>query len=393
MGKNISVLHAITRLDKGGSPANILLSAMGLAGMGYKVDLLYGLTEEADEHLIARAKEKGVCFIKEESLIRSIHPVKDILAFLKIFKLIKKKRYDIVHAHAHKAGLICRFAAKCAGVKHIIYTPHGHVFYGYFGKALTGVIILIEKIAAHITDKIVGLTEAECDEWLKFGIGRKEQYVVIPSGIEFDVLERETSSRIDWKSELGIPPGKTLVGSIGRFIEIKGYRYFVEAAIEQAKKRDNICFILAGDGPLREEYEEMIASNGIKEEFHIIPWQKDIGAFLKALDIFVLSSLNEGMGRVLVEAMFFKKPVIATSVGGVPSIIADGTGFLVEPASSKAISAAIDSIIDDSENAKRMAQAAHERAIKGYSAPLMINEQDALYKELFEERSKKGTEE
>jgi len=384
MKKSVRVLHAITRLDKGGSPTNILLSAMGLADMGYKVDLLFGVTEEADEHLIERAGEKGVCFIEERSLIRSIHPVRDVIAFFKIFKLIKREKYDIVHAHAHKAGLICRIAAKCAGTKHIIYTPHGHVFYGYFTKGLTKFIILIEKIAAAMTDKIIGLTKAECDEWLKFGIGRKEQYVAIPSGIEFDALEQEAASGSDWKKEFGIPEGKTLVGSIGRFIEIKGYRYFIEAAISQVKKRDDVYFLLAGDGPLREEYEEMIASSGIKERFYILPWQKNIGAFIKALDIFVLSSLNEGMGRVLVEAMFFGKPVIATRAGGVPSVVSDGAGMLVEPASSRAISEAIDSILGDREKAHRMAKIAHKKALEGYNAGLMVNAQDALYKKLLE---------
>jgi len=383
MEKKVKILHAITRLDRGGSSANTLLSAMGLAEKGYDVDLLFGRTENADTSLLERAKASGVRFIKEGTLIRHIHPVWDTISFFKIARLMRQNRYDIVHAHSSKAGLICRVAAKCAGIKRIVYTPHGHVFYGYFGKISTRLIIFVEAMAVHITDRIIGLTPAECDEWRKFGIGRKEMYVPIPSGIEFDELKREADEGTDWRVELGIPRNAALIGSIGRFIEIKGYRYFIEAAIEQMRKRNDVHFLLAGDGPLREEYRGMISAEGLERRFHMISWQENIGAIINGLDIFVLSSLNEGMGRVLVEAMFLGKPVIATNVGGVSSVLSDDTGFLVEPASSPALCRAIDKLLDGPEKAGEMGRKGHEKALSGYSARKMVDGLDALYRELF----------
>ncbi|MDP8299353.1 MAG: glycosyltransferase, partial [Candidatus Tantalella remota] len=322
MANKIKILHAITRLDKGGSAENTLISAIGLAEKGYDVTLLFGKTEDANVELLKRAREAGVEFVEEEDLVRNIRPVKDLAALFDIRRFIKDNKFDIVHAHSSKAGIICRVAAWLAGVKNIVYTPHGHVFYGYFGKALTSMIIFAERAAALFTERIIGLTPCECEEWLTFGVGKREQYLAIPSGLEFGKMESDLFEGRDLRKELGIPSGKKLVGSVGRFVPIKGYEYFIEAAAALIKNGKDLYFALAGDGPLAGKYEEMISSLGIEERFHIVGWQENTGAFMRSLDLFVLSSLNEGMGRVLVMAMYYGKPVIATRVGGVPSVVA-----------------------------------------------------------------------
>jgi glycosyltransferase involved in cell wall biosynthesis len=383
--KKIRVLHAITRLDRGGSSENTLLSAIGLANRGYLVDVLFGQTKNPNLRLLEKAERAGVEFIEEEDLVRNVHPIRDLAAFLNIRYFLKRNKYDIVHAHSSKAGFICRFAAKFAGVKKIVYTPHGHVFYGYFGKLFTRFVIFLEAIAAGITDRIVGLTRSECDEWLEHRVGKKEQYFVIPSGVEFDVMDAEASERRYWKEEMRIPGDKVVIGAIGRFIKIKGFEYFIEAGIDQIKKRDDVYFLLAGDGPLREKYEQMISSSGAGERFRIVGWQEMTAAMIEALDVFVLSSLNEGMGRVLIEAMYFGKPVIATRVGGVPSVVSGGVGLLVEPSSARAISEAIDRMLDDRQAAFEMGYRGREKALAEYSYGTMVDKLDALYKELSED--------
>ena len=377
----MKVLHAITRLDRGGSSENTLLSAIGLSRKGYDVDILFGQTKSPSIHLLESARKAGVNFIEEDDLVRDIHPIRDMSAFFDIFHFLRDKKYDIVHTHSSKAGFIGRLAAKLAGVKTIIYTPHGSVFYGYFNKVLSRIIIFVESLVSYVTDGIIGLTPAECDEWVNFGIGKRDQYIAIPSGIDFDSVSSEASGR-DIREELDVPPGNTLVGSIGRFVDVKGYEYFVKAAIELIKKRDDIYFVLAGDGPLRQKYLEMISQAGVEERFHVIGWQENTVATIKALDVFVLPSLNEGMGRVLVEAMFLEKPVIATRVGGVPSVVLGGAGLLIDPASSSAIENAINMLMEDPATARDMARKAHEKAANEYSAEKMVEDLDGLYKEL-----------
>ncbi|MEA3490190.1 MAG: glycosyltransferase family 4 protein [Candidatus Omnitrophota bacterium] len=386
MSEKIKVLHAITRLDRGGSSENTLLSAAGLAEKGYKVDILFGRTEDVSVELLKRAREAGVDFIEEDDLVREIHPLKDIVAFFDILRFLRDKKYDIVHTHSSKAGLICRFAARLAGASKIVYTPHGHVFYGYFSSALTNVIIFIESLTARVTDRIIGLTPAECDEWISFGIGQRENYISIPSGMDFELMENSVFEGRDLKEELGIPPEHKLIGSIGRFVEVKGYEYFIKAASELVNKRDDVHFVLAGDGPLLRKYKKMIESGGLDGRFHMIGWQEHTAAVLKALDIFVLSSLNEGMGRVLVMAMYYGKPVIATRVGGVPSIVSGEAGILIEPASAGAITRAVESLLEHPEKTKKIAQKGREIALSGYSAEKMVNDLDKLYKELLGEK-------
>jgi glycosyltransferase involved in cell wall biosynthesis len=385
MPDKIKVLHAITRLDRGGSSENTLLSAIGLVEKGYEVDILFGRTEDVEVSLLSRASKCGVGFIEEEDLVRNIHPLKDISAFWDIYRFMRDNKYDIVHAHSSKAGILCRLASKMAGTKKIVYTPHGHVFYGYFGHALTRCVILAERMAARFTDRIVGLTRAECDEWLRFGIGTTGQYAVIPSGLDFSAMQTGKHSGRDFKQEMGISSASTVIGSVGRFVEIKGYEYLIKAASELVKERDDLHFMIAGDGPLKNKYKEMIVSHGLEKKFHIVGWQENIYEIIRSMDIFVLPSLNEGMGRVLIQAMLLGVPVVATNVGGVPSVIAGGAGVSVQPASSGAIARAVREILEDPVRLARMIEKARERVIIGYSSRAMVEKLDRLYRELLNE--------
>lgn len=386
MNDKIKILHAITRLDRGGSSENTLLSAIGLARKGYEVDVLFGKTEDANIRLLKEAEKYGVDFIEEADLVRDIHPLKDVLAFYEIFRFLRDKKYDIVHTHSSKAGLICRLAAALAGGSKIIYTPHGHVFYGYFGGLLTRAIIFAESVLSRMTDKIVGLTPAECDEWIGYGVGKKEKYTAIPSGIDFDSLEAHGSEDRDLKEELGVPKNCILVGSVGRMVGVKGYEYFVKAAVEICRTREDVYFVIAGEGPRRGDYKKTIDASGMSDRFHLIGWQDNVAGIIKGMDVFVLSSLNEGMGRVLVEAMFYGKPLVATRVGGVPSVVSDGVGVLVDPASSEAIKAAIERLADDPAGAAAMGRKGREKALAGYSAQKMVDELDGLYRGLLSKK-------
>ena len=378
----MKIIHAITRLDKGGSSTNTLLSASGLAEKGYEVDLLYGKTNGADDALMRKAKGNGVNFIEESSLLRDIHPGADLKALFNIFLILRKGKYDVLHAHTSKAGLICRIAGKLAGIRNIVYTPHGHVFYGYFNRGMTRVIVLVETLLAFITNKIIGLTSSECEEWISFGVGEKGQYESVASGVDFDYLDSLVVDVSSMRGRLKIPKDKILIGSVGRFVEVKGYKFFIEAAIEQLKKRDNVVFILVGSGELKEKYVRMISEAKVSNRFFIIPWQDNPAGIINAMDIFVLSSINEGMGRVLVEAMYFEKPVIASCVGGVPGLVSDREGILVKAGSSVLLSKAIDELFEKSNSWSSLGSSAKAKVIKQYSAKVMVDKLDVLYKEI-----------
>jgi glycosyltransferase involved in cell wall biosynthesis len=375
------ILHAITRLDKGGSSSNTLLSAVGLVGKGYKVDLLYGKTNNPDEALLDKARSAGVNFIEEKTLLRDIHPVRDIQALLRVFRLLKKGKYDILHAHTSKAGLICRLAGKMAGIKHLVYTPHGHVFYGYFNNWKTRAVIFIEAMLAHLTDRIIGLTPAECEQWRGFGVGKDYQYVFVPSGIDFSYFERPRTGGNGIRNQLDIPTGKKIIGSAGRFVKVKGYEFFIAAAVSVLDKRDDAVFILAGSGEQEKKYKKMIKSSGHTDKFFIIPWQDNPVDLIRAMDIFVLPSINEGMGRVLAEAMYLEKAVIATNVGGVPGLVSKNEGILVPSGSASFLADAMEKLLDAPAMAMEFGKKAKNRVLEQYSCDTMIDKLDMIYSE------------
>jgi glycosyltransferase involved in cell wall biosynthesis len=386
----MKVLHAITRLDKGGSSTNTLLSAIGLRGKGHSVDILSGPSGETDTKLIEQARLQGVRFFEERTLVRDIHPCRDIQAVFMIAGFLKKEKYDILHTHSSKAGALGRVAARMAGSRNVIYTPHGHVFYGYFNERFTHMITAAEKLLAWITDSIICLTDSEKAEWLERGIGSPVKYEVIPSGIDLGSVERRAAAAPDLKKIYGIETSDTVFGAAGRFVKIKGFEYFIRAGLEMLRRKDNVSFILAGGGEESEKYSKMVAAAGLGQRFHIVPWQEDPVALLRMLDVFVLPSLNEGMGRILAEAMYLEKPVIASRVGGVPGIVDKECGILVEPSSEKALLEAMLWMMSEPGARSVLGERARQKISKRFSKEIMVRELDKLYRTVARDKSGKG---
>ncbi|MBD3379954.1 MAG: glycosyltransferase [Candidatus Omnitrophica bacterium] len=386
--EQLKILHAITRLDKGGSAFNTLLSAMGSAQRGYLVDLLYGATTDTDPDLLARVEASGVHLLEEKELVRDICFAKDLKAYSRIKKVIRTGKYDVVHAHSSKAGFLARLAARKCRVKCVVYTPHGHVFYGYFSRFLSLFSLALERFAAGYCDRIIGLTGSECREWLRFGVGAPEMFRVVPSGLEFDRIAQRKRNTASWKTRYGIGEAQKIIGAVGRFVDIKGFEYFIRAAIDQLSKRDDVVFVLVGDGPMKSDYIRMVAGSGHPDRIKILPWQDNVDEAISSFDVFVMPSLNEGMGRVLIEAMFFGKPVIASRVGGVPSILEGGCGILVSPGNPYEISGAIDRFLEDPAMAAETASKGKQKALTEYSADNMVEKLEEVYREVLEEKSK-----
>ncbi|HCJ66910.1 MAG TPA: hypothetical protein DHV62_06175, partial [Elusimicrobia bacterium] len=281
------IVHTITRLDKGGSSENILLTVTHLARQGYDCSLIYGKTTDPPVELIKEAETAGVKFIPIESLVRSISPVCDFLAFLRLLVLLRLLRPDLVHTHSSKAGILGRWAAwflnllslitnhpyligrsperRQSPIIKIIHTPHGHVFYGYYGKTISAIFVLIEKITVIITDKIIALTKGEKNESLAYGVGRAEQWEVIHSGVDLSVspLVRLSVGSLNSTNQLIHQlTNKLIVGSVGRLDPVKGYKYFVEAIplITQSPitNHQSLKFLIVGDGTERENLQSVI---------------------------------------------------------------------------------------------------------------------------------------
>ena len=385
------VLHLITRLDRGGSADNTILTVFGLLKKGYYVTLVSGQTLNPTLKLAELDWQKGKDWVEVPELVRQISPIRDIKAFFKIYVLIKRGCFHLVHTHSSKAGILGRLAAKLAGVPIIVHTPHGHVFYGYYEPILTRLFLLVERIWAKLTDRIVTLTEKGKQEHIQLKVAPTDKFAVIPSGVELRDFLRVQKSSPTLRQELGIVSGDRVVGSVGRFVPIKGYRYFLEAAKEILDQQSDVLFLLVGDGPLEEELKAFAEALGIAPRAVFAGYRADVAKMIALMDVFVLPSLNEGMGKVVVEAMAEGKPVVATKVGGVPELVLDNlTGILCPPKDSFAMAEAILKLLRNKELARKMGAEGRKRVYPRYDAKVMVEKIERLYGNLMREKAISG---
>ncbi|ODS31245.1 MAG: putative glycosyltransferase [Candidatus Scalindua rubra] len=391
LGK-IRVLHIITRLDKGGSADTTLLTVFFLNREKYEVFLANGSSLESNMSLMEKevvkqdssfAKAKGVRTFTIPSLVRRLSFTKDIQAFISIYRLIKRIRPHIVHTHTSKAGVWGRSAAYLARVPIIIHTPHGHVFHSYYGFVLTNIFVFAEKILSLMTDKITALTNQERDEHLEKGIASIEKYVIIHSGV---VLDRFKNMSVDiraMKKELGIPQDSNVVGVIGRLVPIKGHKYLVSASKGIVEECPKTVFVFVGDGHLKSRLERQAESIGVRKNIIFTGWRNDASEILYLFDILVLPSLNEGMGRVLIEGMALGKPIVASNVGGIIDLVRNGeNGILVPPRDSDALGKAILQLIKNKDMAEELGKNGKAIVNPIFDVSTMIKKIDDLYESL-----------
>lgn len=391
MLKRIKVIHIITRLDKGGSAENTVLTVSGLDREMYDVILIRGLSVESNmaedefravEESVRAAEEEGVRVITVPSLLRRLSPFCDLKVFFALIKILWQERPDIVHTHTSKAGISGRWAAFFARVPIIIHTPHGHVFWGYFGRLKTGIFILLEKISALITDRLVMLTEQEKNDHLHFHIAPGDKFSVVYSGINLDRFSNISVDPAAMKKKLGIFESNLVVGTVGRLTHVKGHRYLIEAAGRIVSSRPDATFVFLGDGELLDELESMATKLGVEENVKFLGWRSDVAEVMSVFDVFVLPSLNEGMGRVLVEAMALGKPIVASDTGGIPDLVVQGkNGYLVSVGDVETLAERIRELLDDPGKRKKMGNVGRRYAA-GYGSEAMVEKIDRLYREL-----------
>lgn len=360
------ILHIITRLDRGGSSEDVLYSYRHFKDRGADVRIAYGKTVYPSTLLQQPLADAPEDFISLPLLVRSINPFLDLLALLSILKLLYREKPDILHTHTSKAGILGRIAGKlyimfAKRSLTIIHSTHGHVFYGYYSSPVSRLFILAERIAASFTDRITVLTANEITEHLGRGIGTREKFRIIHSGIDYNIVFKEQNL----KSRLAIPDDHLVIGSAGRFDPVKGYRVFIEAAslVERQRPSVKITWLLVGDGTDIKSLKQRARKLGMALRVLFTGWVQNPEDYVVLSDIYVQPSLNEGMGKTVVLAQMLRRPVIASRVQGLVSIIDDGvTGLLVEPADPKALADAIVRLIDDRSQRDHLGIAAQQYA-------------------------------
>ncbi|MFO7975109.1 MAG: glycosyltransferase family 4 protein [Candidatus Hydrogenedentota bacterium] len=378
--------HVITRLCVGGAQENTFHTVRLANRDRFDVDLVSGPTEGSEGSIELEVEKADIEIVRIPHLVRPVAPQKDWRAFKELTALFRERNYDIIHTHTSKAGLLGRLAARRAGVPALVHTPHGHVFDGYFSKPVTRIFIACERYAARRTDRLIALTQRGLEDHVEHRVGHRDQWSVIFSGIDFSPFKEARLRRKGTRSALGVGPDDVLIGGVGRLEHVKGFTYFVEAAKAIAPVLPQTRFIHAGDGSLGPALRKQARTLG--ERFVFLGLRGDIPELMAALDIFVLPSLNEGMGRVLLEAAAAGVPAVASHVGGVSEVVHEGeTGYLVPPTEPRAIAEKVLLLARDAKLRKRMGGKATKRVVPHYELEKMVERIEALYEALIDEKN------
>jgi len=333
-------LQLITRLDQGGSADVTLKLSAGLVKQGYEVLLVSGKTTEPQANLITFARRNGFGLRFFPTLTRTPAPFYDLLALFQIYRLILQYRPDILHTNTSKAGFIGRLAGRLAKVPRILHSTHGHIFYGYFNPILSKGFILMEKCAAHCCDLVLNLTEIGRQDHLQERVARPEKFFVTSGGVELDPFFK--ASQLKPEPEFGT--GKMRICWVGRLVPIKNLPLFLRAAALLQSTNPQFEYIIVGDGEDRQANESLAIELGLQNT-RFLGYRDDVPQIMAGSDLFVFTSLNEGFGNVIIEAMACGLPVVGTRVGGTPELVQDGqNGFLVDSDDIQALATAIQKI-------------------------------------------------
>lgn len=362
------ILHLISSRGFYGAE-NVVLNL----GKALKIDhhipyvaCLNGLGKSAPE-IYSRAQKEGM----RSEIITCRHKF-DFKALSTLNRLIKEERIDIIHSHGYKSNLYGLIASKLSGVP-IMATLHG-----WTGEDKK--IRLYEKLDKWIIKKIdhlVSVSPSMSKELEKIGISNGE-VTFIPNAIDTDRFN-SLNAKDNVCQELGIPENSVVIGTVGRLNYEKGHIYLIRAIKDICYQMPKVKLLIVGDGHLKENLKKEAQDLGIGKNVLFTGARKDIVSVYKSMDIVVLPSLTEGSPLVLLEAMSMGLPVIATRVGGIPSVVEKGVGILVSPASDEELKKAILFLLKDSSLRNTMGERARQKIVSQYSIDTFYKKYTDLY--------------
>ena len=385
--------HIITWLDRGGAQQNTLLTVEGQRAAGHRVGILFGSQRGLRGDLAGRAASAGADEIPLANLRQEMNPVRDVLAFVEVVRVLRRRRPDVVHTHSSKAGAIGRLAARVARVPVVVHTVHGWSFHAHQSRVERGLAIMVERIGARMTDAIVILAENDRAKGRAAKIGSPDDYRLIRSGIDLAPFRRASECRDQMRAsvldEFGLDDDTTLVGSVTRLSDQKDPITLLDAAARIVAQRPDVVFLVVGDGPLDVTVRSRRQELGLDEHVQLLGSREDVARLVASFDVFLLTSRWEGLPRVVPEAMAAGTPVVATDVDGTSEIVSDGdTGRLIPAGDPRRAAEAVLDLLEHRERADGLASRAVD-VVSAWDARKMVDRLEVLYRSI-EARSFNG---
>ena len=383
MGHNqkVRVAHVITRLELGGAQQNTLYCCARHDPKKYDVTLVAGQGGVLDPEAVKLSSRVRVHLVPW--LKHPINPFFDLLAVFRLAYLFRREHVHLVHTHSSKAGILGRLAARLAGVPAVIHTVHGWGFYPGQSPILRWLYQALERMCAPLTSVLIAVSDENRRTGLSSGIGREGQYRVIHSGIDPRLYSSSraagTRMRRTWRA--GRRP---VVLVVSNFKRQKSPGTVVRVAERLVRAVPDLLVAWAGDGEGRGRVEAMVKSKGLGANFRFLGWRRDVGGLLSACDVLLLTSLYEGLPRVVLQAMAAGKPVVATGVSGTPEAVRHGvTGYLHDPSDVPGMAESLAHLLKNHCEARRMGQRGRKNLKGTLLIGNMLREIERVYAGLF----------
>lgn len=345
----VKVLHVITKFWAGAG-GNTLLTVLGADPARYET----WVAGCEGGPLWPRAEAAGIRCVRLKRFRETISPLNDLYVLIQLIRLIRRERPAVVHTHSAKAGFLGRLAAWLCHTPVILHTFHGLPFHDFMSARRKRAYLLLDRLVRPLTDEFLSVAPRVAREAIEQRIAPPGRVTVVPSAVELDQIPSTPDPTV--RAELGVAPHVPLIGTVGRLEYQKAPLDFVRMAAQVAKAYPDACFVMVGEGPLAAAAKAEAERLGVTIRF--TGFRADAPRIASAFDVFVISSLYEGLGRALTEAVASGRPVVATAVNGVPDLIVPGaTGLLASPGDPASLAAGVLWLLDHPVEAARMGEA------------------------------------
>jgi glycosyltransferase involved in cell wall biosynthesis len=380
------IAHVITRLIIGGAQENTVFSCRDMIRLyGDEVLLITGPPRGPEGSLMQQARAGGVPMEIIPQMRRAIHPVRDLLAYLHLKRVLADFQPHVVHTHSAKAGILGRAAAASLRVPAVVHGVHGAPFHPYQSRLAWHLFRACERWAAPRCHAFVSVADAMTDLLVDAQVAPREKFTTIYSGMDVEPFLAADEHRQRVRAELGYRDEHVVVGKIARLFNLKGHEYIVRAARAVVDANPNARFLLVGDGILTDHFKGRISRAGLAEHFlftGLVPPER-IPELIGAMDIVVHTSLREGLARVLPQALIAGKPVVSYDVDGAREVvIADRTGYLLPPKSVAELADAIIRLANDPALRRRLGEEGRRRFTEIFRHERMSAQLRQLYERL-----------
>ena len=405
----IKVVRMISRLNTGGPAIHTVLLTRGLDAQRFTSRLVTGVVGPTEGDMSYYADRMGVTPVVVPELGRTVAWRSDLVALVRLFRLLRREQPDIVHTHTAKAGGLGRIAAVAHNVVArltgrrpaiLVHTFHGHIFHGYFGRLVSRALVVAERLAALATARVVTVSESvKRDLVERYRICPEPKVTVVPLGIDFEWTAALEDRAGRLRETYGIPRDAVVLALVGRITAIKNHSLLVSSL--SLVRRANIATLILGDGELRSELERAVQQHGLRGSVFFTKWMQDPATMYADVDIVCLTSNNEGTPVALIEAMAAGRPFVATRVGGVPdlalgeAVVAErgvevyANGILVPPNDPEALAAGIRYLVDRPAMRQAMGAVGQAAALKTFSKERLVTDMEAMYLALLDERRRR----